>query len=110
METSFEAMALAVNCIAEIQGRQVLVNKEAVVYEIAYPVVGLLSDLDACELAEEKKKLNARVHELGCTLSIPFMFLSFICLAVIPEYAITGHGFIDVMQQKIIGTVLEMVK
>lgn len=110
MGTNFEDMALAVNRIAEIQGGQVLVNKGEVIYEVAYPIVGLLSDLDAWELAAEKKILNSKVHELGCTISIPFMFLSFICLAAIPEYAVTDHGFIDVMQQKVIDPVLEVVK
>lgn len=110
MGTNFEDMALAVNRTAEIQGGQVLVNNGEVVYEVAYPVLGLLSDLDAWELASEKKTLNAKVHELGCTISIPFMFLSFICLAAIPEYAVTDHGFIDVMQQKIIDPVMEVIK
>lgn len=108
--TNFEDMALAVNRIAEIQGGQVLVNDGKVICEVEYPVLGLLSDLDAWELAAQKKVLNAKIHELGCTISIPFMFLSFICLAAIPEYAVTDCGFIDVMQQKIIDPVIELIK
>ena len=38
------------------------------------------------------------------------MFLSFICLAAIPLYAITDKGFIDVLQQKIIDPVLEVIR
>ena len=110
MGTNFEDMAAAVNRVEEIQGGQVLVNNGDVVCEVVYPILGLLSDLNAWELAEEKKKLNARIHELGCTISIPFMFLSFICLAAIPEYAVTDRGFIDVMQQKIIDPVIELIK
>lgn len=41
-------------------------------------------------------------HEMGTEIAIPFMFLSFICLAAIPAYAITDCGFIDVVQQKVI--------
>ncbi|WIV12147.1 adenine deaminase C-terminal domain-containing protein [Proteiniborus sp. MB09-C3] len=108
--TNFEDMALAVNRIADIQGGQVLVNNGEVICEVEYPILGLLSDLDAWELASQKKILNSKIHELGCTISIPFMFLSFICLAAIPEYAVTDYGFIDVMQQKIINPVFELIK
>lgn len=108
--TNFEDMALAVNRIAEIQGGQVLVNNGKIICEVEYPILGLLSDLDAWELASQKKVLNAKIHELGSTISIPFMFLSFICLAAIPEYAVTDYGFIDVMQQKVIDPVLELIK
>lgn len=62
------------------------------------------------ETSRAEKILNTKIHELGCTISIPFMFLSFICLAAIPEYAVTDYGFIDVMQQKIINPVLELIK
>lgn len=34
------------------------------------------------------------------------MFLSFICLAAIPEFAVTDHGFIDVIGQKIVDPIL----
>lgn len=108
--TNYEDMAFAVNRVAKIQGGQVLVNKGEVVCEVEYPILGLLSNLDAWELAEQKEILNAKTHELGCTISIPFMFLSFICLAAIPEYAVTDYGFIDVMQQKVINPIIELIK
>lgn len=108
--TNFEDMAFAVNRVAKIQGGQVLVNKGEVVCEVEYPILGLLSNLDAWELAEQKEILNTNTHELGCTISIPFMFLSFICLAAIPEYAVTDYGFIDVMQQKVINPIIELIK
>ena len=62
------------------------------------------------ELAEKKKELNRVAHEMGTEIAIPFMFLSFICLAAIPAYAITDCGFIDVAQQKVIDPVLEVVE
>ncbi|QGP92626.1 Adenine deaminase [Neomoorella glycerini] len=101
-------MALAVNRLAEIGGGQIVVNNGQVLYEVPFPVLGLLSDLDAWALAEEKRRLNASAQKLGCTISMPFMFLSFISLAAIPEYAITDHGFIDVLQQKVIDPVLSV--
>lgn len=108
--TNFEDMAIAVNRVAELQGGQVLINKGEVISEVAYPILGLLSDLNAYELAEQKKILNSKIHELGSQISIPFMFLSFIWLAALPEYAVTDHGFIDVINQKVIDPVLEIIK
>lgn len=108
--TNFEDMAAAVNRVAELDGGQVVVNNGKVEEEIAYPILGLLSDLPAEELADRKRKINAKIHELGSIIPIPFMFLSFICLAALPNYAITDHGFIDVLKQQIIDPILEVVE
>jgi len=106
MGANTEDMAVAVNRLAEIGGGQIVVNNGKVIYEIAYPILGLFTDLDAWTLSDEKKKLIKAAHDQGCTIHIPFMFLSFICLAAIPTYAVTDHGFIDVMAQKVIDPVL----
>lgn len=108
--TNFEDMAVAVNRVVELSGGQVAVDGGEVVAEVAYPVCGLLSDLSAEELAAEKKTLIAKIHEMGSNIPIPFMFLSFICLAALPMYAITDHGFIDVLTQQIIDPVLEVLE
>jgi adenine deaminase len=110
MGASHEDMAAAVNEIARIQGGQVFVVDGQVVCELSFPVCGLLSDLSAEELAEEKRGFNAKLHENGCEINYTCMFLSFICLAAIPLYAITDKGFIDVLQQKIIDPVLEVIR
>lgn len=108
--TNHEDIAIAVNRVAEIQGGQVVVNNGEVLNEVAYPILGLLSDLSAEELAAKKEELNQSIHELGSGIAIPFMFLSFICLAAIPSYAVTDHGFIDVIKQEIIDPILEIVE
>ena len=61
-------------------------------------------------LKQHGKELNRVAHEMGTEIAIPFMFLSFICLAAIPAYAITDCGFIDVVQQKVIDPILEVVE
>jgi adenine deaminase len=99
-------MSLAVNRLAEIGGGQIVVNDNNIVYEIPLPILGLLSDKDAWSLSEDKKKINALTHSLGCTIGYPFMFLSFISLAAIPQYAITDHGFIDVAQQAVVDPII----
>ena len=108
--TNHEDIALVVNRVAEIQGGQVVVNNGVVLNEVSYPILGLLSDLSAEELAIQKEALNQSIQELGSGITIPFMFLSFICLAAIPSYAVTDHGFIDVIKQEIIDPILEIVE
>lgn len=110
MGTNFEDMAVAVNRLIEIGGGQDVVKNGEVAAEIPYPVCGLLSDLPAEELAEAKKKVNNMIHEMGSPITIPFMFLSFICLAAIPLYAVTDVGFIDVLKQEVISPVIEVVE
>lgn len=105
---NFEDMAVAVNRVVELGGGQVVVRDGQVLGEVAYPVCGLLSDLSASELADKKRELNGIIHQMGSTIAIPFMFLSFICLAAIPDYAVTDCGFIDVYAQKVIDPVLEV--
>ena len=106
MGANHEDMAIAVNRVVELTGGQVVVKDGKVVAEVAYPVCGLLTDLSAEELADVKRGLNAAIHDMGCPIAIPFMFLSFICLAAIPEFAVTDHGFIDVIGQKIVDPIL----
>lgn len=110
MGTNFEDMVQAVNRLIEIGGGQILVDGGEIVKEVAYPICGLLSDLSAEELAAEKAQLNAACAERGCIISIPMMFLSFICLAALPGFAITDHGFVDVMSLQVIDPVLGVVE
>lgn len=109
MGTNFDDMAVAVNRLVDIGGGQIVVLNGEIKAEIRYPICGLLSDLPAEALAEAKKKLNAEIHALGSPIRIPFMFLSFICLAAIPTYAITDKGFINVLTQQVIDPILGIV-
>ncbi|MDO5409847.1 MAG: adenine deaminase C-terminal domain-containing protein [Lachnospiraceae bacterium] len=106
--TNFDDMALAANRLNELQGGQIVVNGGEILSEIAYPICGLLSDLPAEELAAEKEKANRIIQNLSgeTSISIPFMVLSFICLAVIPEFAVTDFGFIDVLNEKVIDPII----
>lgn len=103
-----EDMAIAVNEVARLQGGQVLVVDGKIEYEIALPIGGLLTDMSVKELADEKRVFNKKMHELGSPIPFPDMFLSFICLAAIPCFAVTDKGFIDVIEQKVINPVIEL--
>ena len=101
MGTNFEDMSIAVNHLVEIGGGQCLVDGGEIIECVEYPLCGLLSDLSCEELAAKKSALNTACAERGCIISIPFMFLSFICLAALPACAITDHGFINVLTLQI---------
>lgn len=107
--TNHEDIAVAVNRIVELDGGQVVVDGGEVVAESAFPVLGLLSDKPFEELVVEKHALNDAAKALGSSIADPFIFLSFISLAAIPDYAVTDHGFIDVLKQEVVDPILEVV-
>lgn len=105
---NLEDMAIAVNRCASLGGGQVVVVDGKVVEEVAFPICGLLSDLDAPTLADKKRALIKASQDAGSLINFPFLFLSFIGLAAIPEYAITDKGFIDVLKQEIINPIISL--
>lgn len=100
-------MAAAVNRVVELDGGQVAVRNGQVMGEVAYPILGLLSDMDAEKLAQQKEQLIRTIQDMGCVIKLPFMFLSFLCLAAGGGYAITDHGFIDSAHQCVADPVIE---
>jgi adenine deaminase len=103
-------MALAVARIVELDGGIVLVDGGAVVGEQALPMFGLLTDGDAWSVAAQRARLLDTARDMGCSVPEPFMFLSFITLAGIPQFAVTDKGYIDCLKQAIIDPVLNWVK
>jgi adenine deaminase len=92
-----EDMAVAVARLAELGGGQVAALDGKVVAEVALPLVGLMSDRPAAEVAAQIHELNrAAADALGVTLEEPFMQLSFLALSVIPELRLTDGGLVDV--------------
>ncbi|MEN4042548.1 MAG: adenine deaminase C-terminal domain-containing protein [Anaerolineaceae bacterium] len=102
-------MAVAANRVAELRGGIVLVDEGKVLAEIPLPVVGLLTDTDAWELARQRQALLDKAKQMGCAVSDAFMFLSFITLAAIPAFAVTDKGYVDVMKQALVEPVIELM-
>lgn len=94
---SSEDMANAVNLIRQHKGGLAVVCAEDGIEEILdLPIAGLMSDKDADYVASKLVKLFNLTRDLGCTLSSPFMTLSFMALLVIPNYKISDLGLFDV--------------
>lgn len=89
------SMATAVNRIAELNGGQVITRGDEVLTELPLPIAGIMSDLPPRELAAKEKHLMEVARSLGCTVENPFMWLIFIPITAIPEYAIIDKGFVE---------------
>jgi adenine deaminase len=95
-------MALAANEIAKIQGGLVAAKDGKILAELALPFAGLMSTRPIEEVNEAEKRLSEAARSLGCAFSSPFMVMSFLSLAVIPEIRLTDRGIVDVSAAKLI--------
>jgi adenine deaminase len=90
-------MLLAVRTLAECGGGFVCVRDGWVLYLLALPLAGLMSDQEPENVASGLDQLNASARQLGCPENInPFMQLSFLSLPVIPRLRLTDRGLVDV--------------
>ncbi len=58
-------------------------------------VAGIMSDRPCSEVAANYEYLSDKVKSLGCSMSAPFMTLSFMALLVIPELKLSDKGLFD---------------
>lgn len=59
------------------------------------PIAGLMSPNTCEEVAEAYAEISSNVLQAGCTLTSPFMSLSFMALLVIPDLKISDQGLFD---------------
>jgi adenine deaminase len=95
-------MAVAVNEIARIQGGLVAVEDGVVRARLPLPFAGLMSTRPVEEVSRGEKQLSEAARSLGCSVASPFMVMSFLPLAVIPEVRLTDKGIVDVSAAKLI--------
>ena len=101
--TNSQDMADAVNMIRENKGGIAVVSGEDDFKDILeLPIAGLMSDRDLEYVSYKLTELQQEAHHLGCTLTSPFMTLSFMALLVIPSFKISDKGLFDVNKFKFI--------
>jgi len=90
-----EAICKVVNLIIENKGGiSAISNNEDMVLPL--PVAGIMTNDDGYTVAQKYSKIDAMVKkELGCTLTAPFMTLSFMALLVIPQLKLSDKGLFD---------------
>ncbi|GAA4237091.1 adenine deaminase [Streptosporangium album] len=99
-------MALAVNEVVKAGGGQVVVVDGEVRGLLPLPVGGIVSDLPAGEMAEAESALDDLARELGCELPSPLMYLFFLSITAIPDYAITDLGLVDCVKLEVVDPIL----
>jgi len=110
MGTNEHDMAAAANILADSGGGMIVVENGEVLAHVRMPIAGLMSDEPLEAVVEEVEKLEKAWQDLGCRIHAPFMTLSLIALAVIPEVRITNRGLADITEFKLIETEVEMAK
>lgn len=100
-------MAAAANEIARLQGGLVAIRDGTVLAELPLPFAGLMSTQQIEKVNRVEKQLSEAAKSLSCAFASPFMVISFLSLAVIPEVRLTDKGIVDVSAAKLIPAVYE---
>jgi len=82
--------------IVKMQGGLVAAAEGKVLATLRLPIAGLMSDKSAEEVRAGMNNLEQIAQDLGCTVSTPFMAMSFLALPVIPSLKLTDKGLVDV--------------
>jgi len=90
-------MCAAVKAVKESGGGISVVSNGKIIATLALPIAGLMSMKPLYSLTTEIEGVRNALKKLGCQLKSPFMALSFLSLAVIPEIRITDKGIVDVL-------------
>jgi len=92
--TNDDDLIKAINKVIENKGGVVAIsNDETKVLPL--PVAGLMSNIDAYQVARQYQSIDKLAHKMGSTLRAPFMTLSFMALLVIPDLKLSDKGLFD---------------
>jgi adenine deaminase len=82
--------------IVKMQGGLVAAADGRVLATLPLPLAGLMSEKSGQEVRAEIDGVLKVARDLGCTLSNPFIAMSFLALPVIPRLKLTDKGLVDV--------------
>ena len=88
-------MALAVNRIREMRGGAVVCDGQAVLAELALPVMGIMADIPLAETARQLDVVRAAVAGLGVHFPDPLLTLVTLTGAAIPYLRICDEGLVN---------------
>ena len=102
-------MSLAVNHLIENGGGQVVVADGEILEFLSLPVGGIASDCEPKEIADKEKALTTAARAIGCDLPEPLMYMFFLPITAIPDYAITDVGPVDCIALQTFDPILELI-
>jgi adenine deaminase len=89
-----ENICEAVNLVIEHKGGVSFVSDDTQII-VPLPIAGLMSNEDGYNVAKQYSVIDKAAKLAGCTLSAPFMTLSFMALLVIPHLKLSDLGLFD---------------
>lgn len=89
-----EDTAQAINSIISMGGGLCAVQSNNIT-KLPLPYAGLMSDESVETVAAQMNLLHTAAKKMGCSLTSPFMTMSFLALPVIPELKITDKGLVE---------------
>jgi adenine deaminase len=92
-------MAAAVASLRRLDGGVVVVDHGATVASMPLPLAGIMSDQPWEAARDQLRAAEAAAATLGCPVPSPFMILSFIGLAGIPDLGLTELGLVETATQ-----------
>ncbi|MFL5787664.1 MAG: adenine deaminase [Flavisolibacter sp.] len=102
-----ESICRAVNLIIKSKGGVSCItrelNNDLNEMLLPLPVGGLMSEDDGYKVAQNYSAIDKAAKEAGCTLSAPFMTLSFMALLVIPHLKLSDMGLFDGDKFRLVG-------
>ena len=108
MGVSAEDMSIAANYVIEQGGGQVVVADGEIIEFLPLPVGGIVSDAEPEEIAAMEKKIDEASRDLGSDLPNPMMYMFFLPITAIPDYAITDVGPVDYVNLRTFEPVLNV--
>ncbi len=90
-----KAICAAIEVIQQNQGGVSVVDENRIADILPLPIAGIMSHLNAEDVAEAYQRLDQTAKELGSKLSAPYMSLSFMGLLVIPALKMSDLGLFD---------------
>jgi adenine deaminase len=97
-----EDMLEAVIDICRMKGGLTIVSGGKVLSRLALPVAGLMSEEPMAKVRDGLEDLEKAAKEIGIDIDDPFMALSFVTLAVVPDLKLTDLGLFDVTKFKFV--------
>ena len=110
MGSSAEDMSIAANYLIEQGGGQVVVENGKVIEFLPLPVGGIVSDDEPENIAVEEKKIDEAARRIGSDLPNPMMYMFFLPITAIPDYALTDAGPVDYLALSTYDPILELTE
>jgi len=92
------SMMTAARAVGDMGGGMSAAHAGDVTARLPLPIAGLMSDQPIETVRRQMDDLLRAAHNMGTRLHDPFMAMSFLALAVIPELKITDQGLVDVVK------------